>query len=199
MQPDQWFTLWITIISVVGGCVAAFISVWLGASLALRSNRKSLRTERARIAAERCLSVIDQAAEEYRRIGRRLFRSQGAGEGVVEQIMAVYDNFMESDTAHEAWLLENTTITLAIAEFLHRSLQLHLDSFGSGATELGAGIESLYSNLRIVGDMLRAALLDKRVSELTDQDRDLSKMLLLGGHIKHRSPPSGGESGTTSA
>ena len=65
MKPDQWFTLWITSISVVGGCAAALPSVWLGATLALHGNRKSLRRERALVAAERRLAAVDQAAEQY--------------------------------------------------------------------------------------------------------------------------------------
>jgi len=104
----------------------------------------------------------------------------------INEIMEVYDNLMESETAREAWLLENKTITLAIAGCLRRSMQLHLDSFGGDATGLGAEAQSLHSELRTVGDMLRAAVLDKRVSELSEQDHYLSQMLSLGRHIKRK-------------
>jgi hypothetical protein len=189
MNPDQWFALWITIISVLGGCIAALISVWAGASLALRGNRRSLRHERARVAAERCLIVIDQAAEEYRRMRLTLFPGGDAAdrsiaELIVEQSMRAYDNFVESEVGHEAWLLENEAITFAIAERLHDSMQLHLDSFGIKPEELHTRLEGLYSQLVTVGDMLRATILDKQVRELTDRDRYVSRMLLPGRHIK---------------
>jgi hypothetical protein len=191
MKPDQWFTLWIAIISVAGGCIAAFISVWLGASLAFRSNRRSLRHERARTAAERCLIAIDQATDEYRRIERNLFRDQSNAERSIdkrvgEQIMVAYDNLMENEVPREAWLLEDKTITITIARCLRRSMQLHLNSFGSGATELCAEVQSLLPDLRNAGDMLRAAMLDKRVGELTEQDHDIIKMMLLGRHVKRK-------------
>ncbi len=73
---------------------------------------------------------------------------------------------------------------LAIAECLYHSMKLHLDSFESDQETLLAQTKSLHSELVAVGDMLRAAMLDKRVSELTDQDRHVSKMLLPGRHIK---------------
>jgi hypothetical protein len=192
MKPEQWFTLWITIISVVGGCIAAIISVWAGAALALRGNRRSLRHERARAAAERCLTVIDRAAEEYRLMRPSLSRDPGAAdipidERTIEQVMTAYDNFVESEIGHEAWLLENETITFAIADCLHQSMQLHLDSFGIGEGELHTRLDGLYSRLVAVGDMLRAATLDKRVSELTDRDRYVSAMLLPGRHIEKKS------------
>lgn len=189
MQSDQWFTLWVALISVIGGCIAAFISVWLGASLALQGNRKFVRHERARAAAERCLIPIDQAAEEYWRIGRNLSLGRGDAdtsidERVIELLEASYNNLVESEVGHEAWLLEDATTTLAIADCLHCSLQLHLDSFGGGCAELLTQTEILIPSLRAVGNMLRAAMLDKHVSELTDQDRYISRSLLPGRHIK---------------
>jgi hypothetical protein len=189
MQSDQWFTLWVTVISVAGGCVAAFISVWLGASLALRGNRKSLQHERARTASERCLMAIDQAAEEYRRMERQLTLSEhiadtSASTRAIEQFETSYNNLAESELGHEAWLLEDKSITFAIAECLQRSLRLHLDSFGGDLADFLSQIEVLNVELRTVGDMLRAAMLDKRVSKLTDQDRYISRALLPGRHIR---------------
>lgn len=191
MQSDQWFALWVALISVIGGCIAAFVSVWLGASLALQANRKSLRHERARTAAERCLIPIDQAAEDYRRIGRNLSLGQedadsSIDERVIMLLETSYNDLVESEVGHEAWLLEDETTTVAIADCLHGSLQLHLDSFRGGSGEFLAQMEILNSTLRAVGDMLRAAMLDKHVSELTDQDRYISRSLLPGRHIKRR-------------
>lgn len=192
VKPDQWFTLWIAILSVLGGCIAALVSVWAGASLALRSNRRSLRHERALTAAERCLAAVDQAAEEYRLMSLAMSpNSEGVDASVhkdiIDKIVVAYDDFVESEVGHEAWLLENRAITFAVAECLHHSMQLHLDSFLIEATELKAAIDRLFLELQNAGDMLRATILDKRVSELTDKDRYIIYALLPGRHSKQRS------------
>ncbi len=106
---------------------------------------------------------------------------------IVDQIAAAYDNFVESEVGHEAWLLENRTITFAIAECLHHSMELHVDSFTTGFKELGTRIDDLHSELRSAGDILRATILDKQVSELTNRDRYIIAALLPGRHIKKQS------------
>jgi hypothetical protein len=106
LKPDQWFTLWITLLSVVGGCVAALISVWVGASLALRGNRRSLRLERALSATEQCLAAVGKAFEEYRQISLSMTSYSEAAEvhmdkSIVDRVMSAYDNFVNSEVGHE--------------------------------------------------------------------------------------------------
>jgi hypothetical protein len=141
LKPDQWFTLWIALLSVGGGCVAALISVWVGASLALRGNRRSLRQERALTAAERCLAAVDQASDDYRRIGPSMNPHSEATEvqfdnNVIDRVTSAFDNFVNSEVGHEAWLLENRAIMFGIADCLNGSMQLHLDSFLIAALEV---------------------------------------------------------------
>jgi hypothetical protein len=102
---------------------------------------------------------------------------------IVDEIVEAYDNFVESEVGHEAWLLEDRAITFAIAECLHHSMQLHLDSFTIGDSELKTKMDRLHFKLRSAGDMLRATILDKEVSELTDRDRYIIGALLPGRHI----------------
>jgi len=189
LKPEQWFTLWITILSIFGGCVAAVISVWIGASLALRSNRRSLRQERGLSATERCLAAVNKAFEEYRQIDFSMTASSEEAEvhmdpSIVERITSAYDNFVYSEVGHEAWLLEDRAITLSIAGCLQDSQRLHVDSFVITAPELKSRINLLSSRLWNVGELLRASLLNKPVNELTDKDRAVIAALLPGRHIK---------------
>lgn len=192
MKPDQWFTLWITLLSVVGGGAVALISVWVGASLALRGNRRSLRQERALTAAERCLASIDKAFEEYRQIDFSLkLSSEDAdahmNEDFVDRIMNAFDNFANSEVGREAWLLENRDIAFSIAECLRGSTQLHLDSFTTTMPELQVKTSLLSSQLWNVGELLRASLLGKSTNELTERDRATIGLLLPGRHIRKES------------
>jgi hypothetical protein len=172
LKPDQWFTLWITLLSV-----------------ALRGNRRSLRQERALTAAEQCLAAVDKAFEEYRQIALSLkWSSEDAdahmSESIVERIMKAFDNFANSEVGHEAWLLENRDITFSIAECLRSSMQLHLDSFTAAMPELQARVDLLSSQLWNAGELLRASLLGKPISELTERDRTAIGLLLPGRHIR---------------
>jgi hypothetical protein len=169
--------------------MAALISVWAGASLALRSNRRSLRQERSLSATEHCLSAVDKAFEEYRHISLIVTSCPESGEahiaeGFIDKIMLAYDNFVNSEVGHEAWLLENRSITFSIAECLQSSMRLHLDSFTAPLSELKVKIDALSTQLWSTGEFLRAALLDKPVSELTEPDRSAIHALLPGRHIK---------------
>jgi hypothetical protein len=60
MESEQWFTLWMTILQVVAGGAATLAAVWIGASLALKGQRKANAEQRSRLAAERCLGVISK-------------------------------------------------------------------------------------------------------------------------------------------
>lgn len=169
--------------------MAALLSVWVGASLALRSNRRSLRQERALRATEQCLAAVDKAFEEYRQISLSMTPySEGAemrmDKRIIDRIMSAYDNFVNSEVGHEAWLLEDRAVAFSIAECLQGSMRLHLDSFTVAASELKRGIDALSARLWNVGELLRASLLDKPISELTDTDRAAIRALLPGRHIK---------------
>jgi hypothetical protein len=63
-------------------------------------------------------------------------------------------------------------------------MQLHLDSFTIAAPELKREIDLFLARLWNVGELLRATLLDKPISELTDQDRLAIRALPPGRHIK---------------
>jgi hypothetical protein len=106
-------------------------------------------------------------------------------EGIVDSIMKVHDSFVNSEVGHEAWMLEDRALTFSIAECLHGSVQLHLDSFAITAPELRSKIDVLLSQLWNVGDLLRASLLGKPISELTERDRAAIGALLPGRHIKN--------------
>lgn len=165
------------------------ISVWVGAGLALRGNRRSLRQERALTAAERCLAAVDQASDDYRRIDLSMKRhSEATGvqfnNNVTDRITSAFDKFVNSEIGHEAWLLENRAIMFGIADCLNGSMQLHLDSFLIAPSELRSKMDDLSSRLWSVGEGLRASILDKPISELTDRDRAAIQALLPGRHIK---------------
>lgn len=169
--------------------MAALISVWVGASLALRGNRRSLRQERALSATEQCLATVDKAFEQYRQISLSMTPSSAATEvhmdkGIIDRIMSAYDDFVNSEMGHEAWLLEDRAITYSIADCLHGSVQLHLDSFAIAAPELKREIDAFLRQLWNVGESLRASLLGKPVSKLTETDRAAIGALLPGRHIK---------------
>jgi hypothetical protein len=103
---------------------------------------------------------------------------------IIDRIMSAYDNFVNSEVGHEAWLLEDRAITFSIAESLQGSMRLHLDSFMVTAPELKREIDALSEELWNVGELLRASLLGKPVSELTETDRAAIRALLPGRHIK---------------
>jgi hypothetical protein len=59
---------------------------------------------------------------------------------------------------------------LTVAERLHGSVQLHLDSFVITPSELQSRIDHLLYRYG-VSEMLRATILDKPIGELTDKYR----------------------------
>jgi hypothetical protein len=199
MLPGQWFSLWLTMLSVLGGGVVALLSVWLGASLALRGNRRSMQHQRALLAAERCLAAVDGASEDYHRIMVMLsFAMEHIDTSkLTEDLCDTYDHFVNSDIGHEAWLLENRDATLSIADCLHLSMRLHVDSFSIEPEDIRVRVADLSERLREAGDQLRAAFLDKGVSELTDRDRYAIAALLPGRHTK-KSPTTGSTHGAGS-
>jgi hypothetical protein len=133
--------------------------------------------------------VVDKAFEEYRRIGLSLkWYSEETDarmdENIVDDIMKAFDSLVNSEVGREAWLLEDRDITFSIAERLRGSTQVHLDSFTTAAPELRPKIDSLSSQLWNAGELLRASLLGKPISELTERDRATIGLLLPGRHIK---------------
>jgi hypothetical protein len=185
MKADQWFSLWMTLLSVMGGGVAALLAVWVGAALALRGNRRASQAERARLAAERCLSTVDAARHGYH--GFRVMRDVGnevSDLNHVKLLQEQYDRFANSEVGHEAWLLRDRSIAIMIANCLQEAVQLHLDSFFTAPPELLDRACALHDELRSVGDRLRAEVLGKPVSQLTDDDRRVAAMLLPGKHAR---------------
>jgi hypothetical protein len=178
--------LWITVISVVGGGIAAMLSVWAGAALALRGNRYSLRHERSSTAAERCIEAIDRAAEHYHRLGMKISAASDnvdAG-NIIDGLIHAYDELLDSDIGHEAWSLEDRKITYAVGDCVSASLRLHLDSYHVPVSELRETVMTLRSELQNVGDSLRAMILNKRVADLTERDRAVIRALLPGRHVR---------------
>jgi hypothetical protein len=198
LKPDQWFTLWITLLQVIAGGVATLAAVWIGAAFALRGQRRSADEQRSRLAAERCLRAIDEALMHIDTVRIRLGveikyamdsspdRLEGLGSDVNERIVAIHDTLIDSDIGHEAWLLEDRAAAAAIADCIEGLVELHTKGFGLSLEDLRLRADGLYRRFGSTGDQLRAILLGKDVNQLTLRDREITTALLHPSHEQFR-------------
>jgi hypothetical protein len=94
----------------------------------------------ARLAAERCLRAMDAARHHLRDLRFRvdmakrtigqLSRSDREEEShIVNLVVAIHDELLDSDIGHEAWLLTERSIVEDIAECVDGLVRLHTESF----------------------------------------------------------------------
>jgi hypothetical protein len=190
MKPDQWFTLWMTVIQALVGGAATLAAVWIGAALALRGQRRSVDEARSRLAAERCLAAVDEATEGARRLigEREVMKRFGAHAGdalrsrMISSVVDIHDQLPDSDISHEAWLLGDRGLVEKIAGCVDRLVRLHVKSFELSTEQIEQRLRLLRQELAAVGDQLRAIMLRKSVDELTPRDRQITRLLLRPSH-----------------
>jgi hypothetical protein len=95
---------WMTSLQVLAGGLATLTAVWIGASLALRGQRKSVAEQRARLAAEQCLRAIDLASRDINYLVRDLKLAMRysidldeARSSAIKMFSKLHDDFLETD------------------------------------------------------------------------------------------------------
>jgi len=160
VKGNQWFSFWMTILTVTGGGATTLAAVWIGASLALKGHRKAGQDERGRAACERCFAAINDLLRMYHRITFamkvELRDRPGESPKILDWLFDVWERLEATDVGYQALLLPRWEMTETVLNCLVEPNGFW--QWDGSPEELLVSMDSYVEQLRSVWRMLRNEL-----------------------------------------